>query len=100
MALEISLLGTVTITQAGAEVSGQVSAKSQALLSYLAVTGQPHSREKLAGLLWGDKTEASARANLRKSLSKLGQLLGDALPISRQSVVQPGKRLLAGCGSV
>jgi predicted ATPase/Tfp pilus assembly protein PilF len=84
--LELSLLGTVAITQNGEPVSGQIPAKSQALLCYLAVTGCPHSREKLAGLLWGDKSEASARANLRKSLSTLGQLFGDALIISRQTV--------------
>jgi DNA-binding SARP family transcriptional activator len=40
----------------------------------------------LAGLLWGDKSEGSAKANLRKSLSKLGQMLGDVLIITRQTV--------------
>jgi predicted ATPase/DNA-binding SARP family transcriptional activator len=70
----------------GVEVGGQISTKSRALLCYLAVTGQPHSREKLAGLLWGDKPEKSAKANLRKSLSTLRQVLGNALIINRQSV--------------
>ncbi len=60
--LELSLLGTVAITQNGEQVSGRVSAKSQALLCYLAVTGRPYSREKLAGLLWGDKSETKAKA--------------------------------------
>jgi predicted ATPase/DNA-binding SARP family transcriptional activator len=40
----------------------------------------------LAGLLWGDKPEASAKANLRKSLSGLRHLLGDALVITRRTV--------------
>jgi predicted ATPase/DNA-binding SARP family transcriptional activator len=84
--LEISLLGTVAITLDGQEVSAQVSAKSQALLCYLAVTGRPYSREKLAGLLWGDKPEARAKANLRKSLSDLRQLSEAALIITRQTV--------------
>jgi predicted ATPase/DNA-binding SARP family transcriptional activator len=84
--LELSLLGTVAITLAGQAVSEQVPAKAQALFGYLAVTGQAHSREKLAGLLWGDKPEASAKANLRKSLSGLGQLFGDALIVTRQTV--------------
>jgi predicted ATPase len=84
--LDLSLLGTVTITLDGTEVSRQIPAKSQALLCYLAVTGCPHSREKLAGLLWGEKSEDSAKANLRKSLSTLGQLVGDALLINRQTV--------------
>ena len=81
--LEFALLGTAAITLDGKEVSGQVPAKSQALLYYLAVTGCPQSREKLAGLLWGDKPEAKAKANLRKSLSTLRQVFGDALIITR-----------------
>ncbi len=44
--LELSLLGTVAITQNGERVSEHVSAKSQALLYYLALTGRPHSRKK------------------------------------------------------
>jgi len=84
--LDLSLLGTVAITRNGEPVDGHIPAKSQALLCYLAVTGCPHSREKLASLLWGDKSEESAKANLRKSLFNLRQMLGDALIISRQAV--------------
>ena len=84
--LTLSLLGTVAITLNGELVSGHIPAKSQALLYYLAVTGHPHTREKLAGLFWGDKPETGAKANLRKSLSILRQVLGDALIITRQSV--------------
>ena len=83
---ELSLLGTVAIALNGEPVSGQVPAKSLALLCYLAVTGQPYSREKLAGLLWGDKPQAKANANLRKSLSTLRKLSEDALIITRQTV--------------
>ena len=80
------MLGTVVISLNGAEVSAQIPAKSLALLCYLAATGHTHSREKLAGLLWGDKSEDSAKANLRKLLSNLGQMFGNALIISRQTV--------------
>jgi predicted ATPase/DNA-binding SARP family transcriptional activator/Tfp pilus assembly protein PilF len=52
----------------------------------LAVTGRPHSRETLAGLLWGDKPEANAKASLRKALSDLRKLFDDALIITRQTV--------------
>ena len=82
--LGLSLLGAVAITLNGEQV--QVPAKSQALLYYLAVTGRPYSREKLAGLLWGEKPEHRAKANLRKSLSGLRQSFGNALTITRQSV--------------
>jgi predicted ATPase/DNA-binding SARP family transcriptional activator len=84
--LALSLLGTVAITLNGDRINRQVLAKSQALLCYLAVTGGRHSREKLAGLLWGDSPEARARASLRKSLSDLRKLLGDAISITRQTV--------------
>jgi predicted ATPase/DNA-binding SARP family transcriptional activator/TolA-binding protein len=84
--LELSLLGAVAITLNGEGVSGHVPVKSQALLCYLAVTGRPHSREKLAGLFWGDSPETRAQASLRKSLSNLRQLVGNALIITRQTV--------------
>jgi DNA-binding SARP family transcriptional activator/predicted ATPase/TolA-binding protein len=84
--LAFSLLGTVVITLNGEPISGRIPAKSQALLCYLAATGQVHSREKLAGLLWGDKPDDKAKANLRRALSDLRQWLGDALTITRQTV--------------
>jgi predicted ATPase/DNA-binding SARP family transcriptional activator len=84
--LALSLLGTVAITLNGERINRQVLAKPQALLCYLAVTGGWQSREKLAGLLWGDSPEARARASLRKSLSDLRKLLGDAISITRQTV--------------
>jgi len=84
--LELSFLGTIAIILNGERVSGQIPAKSQALLCYLAVTGSIHSRQKLAGLLWGDKPEAQAKANLRKSLSDLRRLFGDAASITRHTV--------------
>lgn len=65
--------------------------KVRALLYYLAVEGDiPHSREKLAGLLWPDQPEERARQNLRQTLSYLRQALGAAadavLLVSRDAV--------------
>ena len=52
--------------------------KTQALLAYLAVEGdRPHSRERLAGLLWSDDSEERALHNLRQALSQLRKALGD-----------------------
>lgn len=48
-----------------------ISLKGQVLLIYLAVKGKTQPRTKLAGLLWGDLPEESARANLGLTLSKL-----------------------------
>jgi DNA-binding SARP family transcriptional activator len=83
----VIIAGHVAIIQNGEGVSGQISAKSRALLCYLAVTGHSHTWEKLAGLFWGEKTEESAKAaSLRKPLSNLRQLFGDGLIISHQTV--------------
>jgi predicted ATPase/DNA-binding SARP family transcriptional activator len=84
--LALSFLGTVAISLNGEPVSDQLLAKPQALLCYLAVTGRRHSREKLAGLLWGDTPEDRAKASLRKALSSLRKLSESALIITRQTV--------------
>ena len=88
--LRLTLLGGLQITRgpAGDEapVRGFVSAKAQALLCYLAVTGRPHFREALAGLLWGEMPDEDARANLRQALANLRRLVGPHLTISRETV--------------
>lgn len=48
--------------------------KDRVLLAYLALAdGKPQSRERLAGLLWGDRAETQARDSLRQSLAALRQ---------------------------
>ena len=84
--LDISMLGSPGVTLAGDPVTGFVSAKSQALVFYLAATGETHRRGHLAGLLWSDVEEARARKNLRDVLSNLRRILGPALAITRQEV--------------
>jgi DNA-binding SARP family transcriptional activator len=61
--------------------------KAIGLLAYLAVTGQPHSRDTLATLPWPDHDGSSARANLRRALSPLKRNLGNqALVIDQDQV--------------
>ena len=84
--LRIQCLGGLHIALDDEAVTGFHSRKARALLCYLAVTGTTHTRSALAGLLWGDLPETSARANLRKVLSNLGQLVGPHLAISRADV--------------
>jgi predicted ATPase/DNA-binding SARP family transcriptional activator len=84
--LTLRLLGTPQISRAGAPVTGFISVKAQGLLYYLAVTGRPHTREALAGLLWGDMPEVQAAKNLRNVLSNLRGLAGQHLLITRQEV--------------
>ena len=84
--LALRLLGNIEITLDGEPVTGFVSAKAQALLCYLAVTGRPHPRPSLAGLLWGEKSEEAALGNLRKAISNLRRLVGGHLLVTRQTV--------------
>jgi DNA-binding SARP family transcriptional activator len=58
------------------------SDKVRALLGYLSIEGnKPHRREKLAGLLWPDCPEASARASLRRALADMRKVIGDEVAI-------------------
>lgn len=72
--LELRFLGGLSIQQDGATLAELKSHKGQALLCYLAVTGQSVSRSSLAGLLWSDMPEKSALMNLRKTLSRIKPL--------------------------
>src|SRR5437762_13297203 len=84
--LTLRLLGKPQTSLDGAAVTGFISAKAQALLYYLAVTGRPHTRESLAGLLWSEMPETQAGKNLRNVLSNLRGLAGPNLLITRQDV--------------
>jgi len=76
--LSIRLLGPLQVTLDGEPVTGFESDKVRALLAYLAVEqGAPQRREKLAGMLWPDWPERSARTNLRRALANLRKALGD-----------------------
>lgn len=76
--LALTLLGTFQATLDDTPLHDFESDKARALLAYLAVEAdQPHRREALAGLLWPDSTESAARANLRRVLSNVRQVIGD-----------------------
>src|SRR6476659_6414214 len=91
--LELSLLGGFHTSVDGSPVTGFDTDKTRALLVYVCVEStRPHWREALAGLLWPELPEDAARRNLRNSLFKLRQALGEdaGLPgflhISQQTV--------------
>jgi DNA-binding SARP family transcriptional activator len=55
--------------------------KARALLAYLACTpGQPHARDQIAALLWGDKEEKQARHSLRQVISAIRKAFPDESP--------------------
>lgn len=61
--------------------------KAVALAVYLAVTGELHSREKLAAMFWPESDAGRSRASLRKALSLVTKALGRSwLAIDRQTI--------------
>ena len=91
--LKIFTLGKLTIEQDGVILSA-LPRKAEALFVYLACTGQPHEREVLAGLLWGEHSQERANTSLRVLLTNLRRLLGPYLTITRRTVaVRPDSQL-------
>lgn len=72
----LTLLGLPTLAIGGRAVVPVPGAKELGLLAYLAVTEGAHTREELAGLLWGESPEAEARASLRQALKHLRDRVG------------------------
>ena len=83
--LRLTLLGSPQVLLGDQPVTAFATYKAQALLFYLAVSGQPHSRDALATLLWEGMTDAQAKKNLRTVLPDLRSLLGEYLQIDRQT---------------
>jgi DNA-binding SARP family transcriptional activator/Tfp pilus assembly protein PilF len=85
--------------------------KAIALLAYLAMSGESHSRDTIAALLWSDYDSTHARGALRRTLSALNKALqGRALHIGRELIgleisrdvwvdVIEFNRLLASCST-
>ncbi|MEK7783987.1 MAG: BTAD domain-containing putative transcriptional regulator, partial [Chloroflexota bacterium] len=84
--LTFHLLGAPRIELDGSPIEVDTR-KAIALAIYLAVTGELHSRERLAALFWPDADEAKAHAALRRTLSVLNKALdGEGLRIERETV--------------
>ena len=83
--LRLSLLGNPRLRRDVA-VTDLGSSKALALLAFLAVTGRPHLRSVLTGLLWADMPEPAARNNLSKALTLLRKMVGEHLSIDRREV--------------
>ena len=76
--LSLRVLGPFQVTFDDKDVSGFASDKVRALLAYLVLSpDRPHRREALAGLLWPESPERSARTNLRNALANLRQVIRD-----------------------
>src|SRR6266545_5052605 len=90
--LRVRALGRVELAMDGRPLVELASAKATALLVYLAMTGTAQTRSALAGLLWSDLPEATARANLRLVLTKLRRALPGQVDADRQALaLAPGR---------
>jgi DNA-binding SARP family transcriptional activator len=83
----LALVGPPSLSPAEEGTSAPLGAKDLALLAYLVLEPGPHTREELAGLLWGESSEAEARASLRQSLQHIRARFG-SLVRSDRSVVE------------
>lgn len=84
--LALFLFGLPRMEQDGLPVEVDTR-KAVALMSYLAVTRQAHSREHLARLLWGESDPSRGRAALRRTLSVLNKALsGNWLQITNGEI--------------
>lgn len=76
--IRVRLFGAIQI-----EINGKPTAlqrrKAEALLAYLLLHPGPQSREKIAGLLWGDSLDDDARRSLRVTLTDIRKVLGDEI---------------------
>ncbi len=87
ISLRLYLLGAFRIERAS-QVIALPTRKVESLLAYLALFPEPHSREKLAALLWGDSTDEQARHSLRSALTTLRSKLGDDILLADRETVQ------------
>lgn len=83
---KLFLLGSPRLERNGGRV--EVERRTvMALLAYLVVTGQPHSRDTLAALLWPETDEPHARGALRRDISGLNKILGrERLVVEGQTI--------------
>jgi predicted ATPase/DNA-binding SARP family transcriptional activator len=84
--LRLFLFGSPRLERDGT-VLAMDTRKAIALLAYLALTGQVHSRDTLAALLWPEYGQGQARGSLRRTLSTLTKAIGkESLEIDRENI--------------
>ncbi|MBV7339859.1 hypothetical protein KFU94_68940 [Chloroflexi bacterium TSY] len=82
---KLNFLGRLEINIGATLVTNFRSDKVRALLAYLAIEPQQHTRRELAALLWPDISDKHARTNLRNTIHRLRQSLDEvASDISNQ----------------
>jgi adenylate cyclase len=82
--------GRAAGTEAEGSIAGEIprfrSRHTLGLLGYLAAERRPVARDLLTALLWPDWAPSRGRANLRRNLHNLAQILPNCWELDRQSV--------------
>jgi len=79
--LRIKLLGGFEAGRVQGLAVEIAARKTRALLAYLALTmGRPQGRDRLANLLWSDRSDKQARDSLRQALTELRDAFADLNP--------------------
>ena len=76
--VRIRVLGALALEVEGVAAAPPAGRPAQALLGWLALHPGTHARSEVAGRLWPDVLESSARASLRNALSGVRRALGPA----------------------
>ena len=84
--LQLLLLGQPQIVLKGRLLLKLHTAKTEALLYFLALSRQPQPRELLADLLWPEMTDDQARRNLTQSVTALRKQLAEFLVVEPQRI--------------
>ena len=85
MTVEANFFGTPEFKKNGQPLTIN-RRKMIGLLAYLIGTGSTHSRDALATLFWPENDQSTARANLRRELSRLRREFGEFFSIDRLQV--------------
>jgi DNA-binding SARP family transcriptional activator len=80
MTLRVRTLGALELDLDGVQLPLPAGRPARALLAWLALHPGSHTRSTVAGALWPDVLETSARASLRTALSAIRRALGPAAP--------------------
>ena len=107
----LSLLGEFSLVDTQGQTVSINGKKNRALLAILALSpNQTMTRERLSGLLWGDRGEEQARNSLRQSLAVLRKELGpdgnnlirsldEALTLRTEAIMVDALQVVAGSTS-
>jgi DNA-binding SARP family transcriptional activator len=83
--LRLKVLGHFVLAE-GSRAIAMPGVRDRALLAFLAITGVPHSRERLASLLWSSRGDEQARQSLRQSVATIRKLGVPVLADGRERI--------------